>query len=310
MNSIPQYTPPTYKQLTVNPADSITQARLPPSPQFQTRQHKSQDTNYVGITISEDDPPPPPHLSPSITQRLPLHESRHTEHNYGPESNISRTASSYKGLIPAKRQPVKRISDSSIYQSNISMPSLGLPTLVPTYEKTSLARHSSATLPSINAGLAHLPPAPKLSHSATVSGYDRQTNNEGKQQHNTQSPNAITSPFLPSPPTQSTSSNSLNSPSSSLSPYTQRDNGNLKRFSGSAYSDTDRPHSLGSMLSPAPFGLLHDELGKRKDNSAFRIVTKGSNRSRTSLNPPMRKSDIKPPSARLKVQLLCVYPWL
>ncbi|KAI9287175.1 kinase-like domain-containing protein [Umbelopsis sp. AD052] len=294
MSSIPQYTQAAYNHLTIDTSKSATQARLPPSPQFSVQQSQSQDTNYVGITISED---PPPGFSPS---RHPYHGFDNGDRVVHPDNNVSRTAPSYKGLTPGKRQPAKRISDSSIYQSNITMPPQGPPSIATTNEKGSLARHSSAKLPSINANLTHLPPAPKLSHSATISGYDRQASKDFKQ--HAQSPQSKTSAFIPSPPTQSTSSNHVGSPSSasSLSPYSQRDYNKLKGYSGSAHSAPDSQYTMGSMLSPAPFELFQDDHWKRKENSAFRIVSGNTNLSRVSMNPPFRRSDLKPHFARPK----------
>ncbi|KAH8555569.1 hypothetical protein BGW37DRAFT_435116 [Umbelopsis sp. PMI_123] len=289
MSSIPQYTQATFNHLTIDTSKSTTQAPLQTSPQFPVKPSQSQDTNYVGITISED---PPPDFSPSVN---PYHGSVHGDKIEYPANNVSRTAPSYKGLVPAKRQPAKRISDSSIYQSNITAVRPLGPTSIAANERASLARHSSATLPSIKANLAHLPPAPKLSHSATISGYDRQTSKDSQY---AKSPNAITNPFIPSPPTQSASANHITS--TSLSPYSQRDYSNVKRYSGSAHSAPDHQYTLGPMLSPAPFELFQDDIWKRKENSAFRIVTKSANRSRASMNPPFRESDVKPPSARPK----------
>jgi hypothetical protein len=303
MSSIPQYTQATYNHLTIDTSQSATQAQLPPSPQFPVQQRQSQDTNYVGITISED---PPSDFTPSRQLYHSFDEGDRVSH---PENNVSRTAPLYKGLIPAKRQPAKRISDSTIYQSNITMPPLGPPSIATAHEKGSLARHSSAQLPSINANLTHLPPAPKLSHSATISGYDRQTSKDFGQ--HTQSPQSKTSTFIPSPPTQSTSSKHVGSPSSasSLSPYSQRDYNNPKGYSGSAHSAPDHQYTLGSMLSPVPFELFQDDHWKRKDNSAFRIVSANTNYSRISMNPPFRRSDLKPPSARPKVLSIFQIVW-
>src|ERR1700709_1961202 len=136
MNSIPPYAAQSYSQLPVSASEYATQTPLPPSPRFQTQQQYNQDTNYVGITISED---PPPALTYSTHQA-----TEHTESAYHSENSVSRVASSFGVLSPSKRQLAKRISDSSIYQSNVEIPQIGPPT-APTYDKASLARRSSAT---------------------------------------------------------------------------------------------------------------------------------------------------------------------
>ncbi|KAG2179194.1 hypothetical protein INT43_002044 [Umbelopsis isabellina] len=296
MDSIPQYTSQTGNHLHVSPPTSMTQARLPSSPQLQIQQNRNHDTNYVGITISEDPLPPLPY-SPHQHQ-----DPFNTESTYHPDSSVSRVAPPFSGLSPSRRQPAKRISDSNIYQSNIRIPQNGPPPISTNHDNASLARHSSATLPSINAALSNLPPAPKLSHSATISGYTRQSNKEFN--NYTPSPKFITSPFsMSDSSSQFSSREAEKSPTSAspLLPPINYDNGNSDRLSGSNYSNIDRPASSGVMLSPAPFGMLHDDLRRKKENSAFSVVAKGDTfTSRAPLSLPPRASDRKPPSAALK----------